>query len=234
MSFKTLLVPDQNTDNTLKLQTADSPCCGDSAVMCKYVAAYTAGDDVSGVIIKDRDGNNQTLSFAGTDDVSIIKERFITALAAEGYEDFSDGMESVDIVVGATTVFTSYSDVELVSLTTSSGAVSFTKTCVQEGVCTWTKASFGALTSQTLTANGVTTALIAIVPGTTTTTQITNSVTAALTAGAVRNASVTTTVTGSGGSQLYTVVITAAQESDIRWTGTLIVPTNCRVEFVAA
>lgn len=235
MSFKTLLVADQNADNTLKIQTADSPCCGDSATLCKYVATYAAANTVTGIIIKDRDGNNKTITFSSVSGATAVKAAVIAALAAEGYEDFNDGLESLTITPDSTNlVVTSYSDVELVSLTASGGAASFTKTCVQEGVCTWTKAAYGALTSQTITANGVTTAIIDIVPGTTTTSQITTSVTAALTAGAVRNATVVTTVTGSGGSQLYTTVITAAQESDIRWTGTLIVPTNCRVEFVAA
>lgn len=235
MSFKTLLVADQNVDNTLKIQESDSPCCGDGTTLCKYTATYAAANTVTGIIIKDRTGANKTLTFASVSGAVAVRAAVVAALAAEGYEDWGDGMESLDFVTaGSNFNLTSFSDVELVSLTASGGAAAFTKTCVQEGVCTFVKGSLGALTGQTVTANGVTTAVIDIVPGTTTTTQITTSVTAALTAGAVRNATVVTTVTGSGSGQIYTVTITAAQESDIRWTGTQITPTNCRVDFVAA
>ena len=235
MSFRTLLVADQNADNTLKIQESESPCCGDSATLCKYEATYVAANTVTGLIIKDRDGNNQTLTFASVSGAVAVKAAVIAVLAANGYEDYADGLESLTIAAVSTNlVVTSYSDVELVSLTASGGAAAFTKTCVQEGVCTYAKAAFGSLTTQTITANGVTTAIIDTVAGTTTTSQITTSVTAALTAGAVRNATVVTTSTGSGGSTLYTVTITAAQESDIRWTGTQLAPTNCRVVFVAS
>lgn len=235
MSFKTLLVADQNADNTIKIHESDSPCCGDGTTMCKYVATYVAANTVTGLIIKDRDGNNQTLTFASVSGAAAVKAAVIAALAANGYEDYADGLESLTIAAVSTNfVVTSYSDVELVSLTASGGAAAFTKTCVQEGVCTYVRSAFGALTGQSVTANGVTTAIIDIVPGTTTTSQITTSVTAALTAGAVRHATVVTTSTGSSTSTLYTVTITAAQESDIRWTGTLLSPTNCRVDFVAA
>lgn len=235
MSFKTLLVADQNVNNTIKIQKSDSPCCGDGTTLCKYVATYVTANTVTGLIIKDRDGNNKTLTFASVSGAVAVKAAVIAVLAANGYEDYADDLESITFVAVSTNlVVTSYSDVELVSLTASGGAAAFTKTCVQEGVCTYTKAAFGAITGQTVTANGVTTAVIDIVPGTTTTGQITTSVTAALTAGAVRNATVVTTSTGSAGSTLYTVTITAAQESDIRWTGTLLPATNCRVEFVAA
>ena len=235
MSFKTLLVPDQNADNTLKIQESDSPCCGDSVTLCKYVATYASANTVTGLIIKDRDGNNQTLTFASVSGAAAVKAAVIAALAAEGYEDYADGLESLTFVVSSTNfIVTSYSDVELVSLTASGGAAAFTKTCVQEGVCTYTKAAFGSLTTQTITANGVTTAIIDTVAGTTTTSAISASVLAALVAGAVRNPAVVTTSSGSGGSMLYTVTITAAQESDIRWTGTMIAPTDCRVDFVAA
>lgn len=234
MSFKTLLVADQSVDNTLKIQESESPCCGDSATLCKYEATYVAANTVTGLIIKDRDGNNKTLTFASVSGAVAVRASVIAVLAANGYEDYADGLESLTIAAVSTNlVVTSYSDVELVSLTASGGAAAFTKTCVQKGVCTYTKAAFGALTAQTVTANGVTTAVIDIVPGTTTTSQITTSVTAALTAGNVRNATVVTTSTGSAGSTLYTVTITAAQESDIRWTGTQLAPTNCRVVFSA-
>lgn len=235
MSFKTLLVADQNVDNTLKIHESDSPCCGDGTTLCKYTATYAAANTVTGLIIKDRTGANKTLTFASVSGAVAVRAAVVAALAAEGYEDWGDGLESLAFVTaGSNFNLTSFSDVELVSLTASGGAAAFTKTCVQEGVCTFVKGSLGALTGQSVTANGVTTAVIDIVPGTTTTAQITTSVTAALTAGAVRNATVVTTVTGSGTGQIYTVTITAAQESDIRWTGTQIAPTNCRVDFVAA
>ncbi len=233
MSFKTLLVEGQNADNTLKIQKSDSPCCGDDTTLCKYVATYAAANTVTGLIIKDRDGLNKTLTFASVSGAAAVRASVIAVLAANGYEDYADGLKSLTITaVSSNLVVTSYSDVELVSLTASGGAAAFTKTCIQKSVCTFTKAAFGALTTQTVTANGVTTAIIDIVPGTTTTGQITTSVTAALTAGAVRNATVVTTSTGSAGATLYTVTITAAQESDIRWTGVLIPATNCRVDFV--
>jgi hypothetical protein len=235
MSFKTLLVPDQNADNTLKVQESDSPCCGDGTTLCKYVATYAAANTVTGLIIKDRTGANKTLTFASVSGAAAVRAAVIAAMAAEGYEDWADGLETLSLTPSSTNlIVTSLSDVELVSLMASGGAAAFTKACVQEGVCTYTKGGLGALTGQSVTANGVTTAVIDIVPGTTTTSQITTSVTAALTAGAVRNATVVTTVTGSGTGQIYTVTITAAQESDIRWTGTQIAPTNCRVDFVAA
>lgn len=234
MSFKTLLVADQNVNNTLKIQESNSPCCGDGTTLCKYMATYAAANTVTGIIIKDRDGNNQTLTFASVSGATAVRAAVIAALAANGYEDYADGLESLTFTPSSTNfIVTSFSDVELVSLTASGGAAAFTKTCVQEGVCTYTRGSLGADTGITITANGVTTAVIDIVPGTTTTGQLTTSVTAALTAGAVRNATVVTTVTGSGTGQIYTVTITAAQESDIRWKGTQIAPTNCRVDFVA-
>jgi hypothetical protein len=235
MSFRTLLVADQNVNNTIKIQEAESPCCGDSVTLCKFEATYATANTVTGLIIKDRDGNNQTLTFPSVSGATAVKAAVIATLAAEGYEDYADGLESITFeAVSTNLVVTSYSDVELVSLTASGGAAAFTKTCVQEGVCTYTKAAFGSLTTQTITANGVTTAIIDTVAGTTTTSAISASVLAALVAGSVRNATVVTTSSGSGGSTLYTVTITAAQESDIRWTGTQLAPTDCRVVFVAS
>lgn len=231
MSFKTILVKDQNADNTLKLHVADSPCCGDSANLCQYTASYAAANTVTAVTFV-HEGANKTVTFSAVSGAAAVRAAIVAALAANGYEDFNDGLESLEFVTnGSNFDITAYSDVKLVSLTASGGTATFTEKCTETGLCTYTKTGIGSNTTDTLTVNGVTSDLVDVVAGTTTASAINASIVTALTAGAARNASAATVEVGTGGSATYTVTIQAAPGTRIAYNGTTLTPTNCRVAW---
>jgi len=214
----------------LKLYTAESPCCGDSGTVCQYVADINLVDGVDSIVVVGRDGENLRITVvdSGTTAAS-IKAAIITALAGAGYENSqTDNLES--ITVTSSGVVTIYADFTVVAVD-NAGDQAFTQACTAVTLCTYTKAGVVSSTGNTLSVNGVQTALIDIVAGTTTTTQIDTSVTAALTASGITNASAVVTSTGSGGSTVYTIVITAPQAT-IYYNGTIIDPASCAQDWV--
>ena len=224
MSLKAFLPADQHTANTFKLNTAESPCCGDGATMCQYTTTYTAANTVTAITIVNRDGDNQTLTFSAVSGAANVRAAIIAALLAEGYESVNDNYESLAITGTTTFTVTSYSDVELVSLTHSGGTASFTKACTQSGKCTFTKTESTTTTGNTLTVNGITTALINITPSTTLGSAIDTSVTAAFTAAGV-TADVTVSPTGAGASYAITMVVPAGTR--VSWNGVALNTTGC-------
>jgi len=236
MSFKTLLVADQNAANILKIETADSPCCGDTARTCEYTTTYTAANTVSGITITNRAGASQALTFAAVSGAANVIAAIKAALAAAGYEDVSDSLESIAITGTTTFTVVAYSDVPLISIAASGGTATFTAKCIAVTLCNSTATISASAAAPTLSVNGKNAAMAAIVYGTTLGSAIATNINAVLTASGVLNA--TATVTPSTATGPYTVVFTAPVQTTIKtnWLGTgvfdLLDQTGCATDWV--
>jgi hypothetical protein len=235
MSFKKLTVADQNADNFLKIQTADSPCCGDSASTCEYTTTYTAANTVSAVTVT-IDGVSTVLTFpAAVSGATNVRDAIIAALATVGVEAWSDGLESVSITGTTTFTVVIFSDVPFVSLTASGGTATFTGKCTPITLCTQTNTSISASAAgNSLSINGKNTALIDIVYGTTAGSAIKTSVDAAITASGVANLTSAISATGTTGPYIITFTAPAGTTIYFNKAGVyeLLDPTNCTLDWV--
>ncbi|MCB0542094.1 MAG: hypothetical protein KDC70_01165 [Saprospiraceae bacterium] len=147
---------DQNSGNTFKLLTDETGCCGDSITPCKYVAAVPVANSVSAVVVKDRDGNNQTVTFAAAaTTVKAIRDALVTAVNSVGYEDDGNVLPGISVeTVSTNKVVTIVGELIVVSLTTSGGSVAATATCTEVGICEF-YVEWGGGASKVLTVNGV-------------------------------------------------------------------------------
>lgn len=207
------LVPDQNAANTLKLTRGETGCCGDSAIDCQSTATYVQANSVSLLnILEDGVATALPLVIAGAATAATAKAAILATLEAAGYYDDEnpdfDGVTVTDTGTDLVVVITG--DVDLVSLTTSGGVVTFDQDCTKVGLCTFTATGFTAGAGSTMLINGATQSIGDITPGTTTAATVKTSVETALSNEGVTGTTVTVTTTGSGGSQTYNIVIANA------------------------
>lgn len=155
--FRRILVPDQNPDNTFKLLQTDSGCCASAITACKHTVTIANSDTVSGIVIKDREGVNKTLSFTGVTGAANIKAALIAAIKAEGYED--DNVDGAAVTVAAVSTnwaITIIGEVTPVTITDTGGPTAFaTAKCTKVGICTFFYAWPGSAATSTLAINGV-------------------------------------------------------------------------------
>lgn len=234
MSFKTLTVADQNTDNFLKIQTADSPCCGDSASTCEYTTTYTAANTVSAITVT-LDGASTAITFpAAVSGAANVRAAIIAALATIGVESFNDGLDSVAITGTTTFTVTMYSDIPIVSLTHSGGTATMTAKCTPITLCSQVRTINATSTGNSVSINGKDTAIIDITINTTLGSAILTSVNSAITASGVTN--VTAAINPTGASTSHTLTFTAPAGTTIYFnqggTYELLDPTGCAVDWL--
>lgn len=233
MSFKTLTVANQNLRNILKIQTADSPCCGDTASTCEYTTTYTAANTVSGITITEK-GVTRVLTFAAVSGATNVMNAIKAALLTAGYESFTDGLEAIAITGTTTFTVVAYSDVPLVSIAASGGTATFTAKCIARTLCNSTKTITASSAAPTLSINGKDTALAAIVYGTTLGSAIKTSIDAAITASGVAN--MTSAINPTGATGPYTVSFVAPIGTTIKtnWDTAydLLDQTGCALDWV--
>ena len=165
--FKLLSQPDQSAYKTFSLPTAESGCCGDAQTGCKYVAAPT-DEAMTGITVKDRDGNNKALTFsASASGPAAVKAAIEAVFAAELYYDDDDSKRPGVVVTdeGATLSITIISEFVVVSMQHSGGPTAFTETCTEISQCSFTNDYAGG-TGDILAVDGVNATLGALVHGT--------------------------------------------------------------------
>jgi len=188
----------QNANNFLKLYKGDSPCCGDSATQCQQVATYAAANGLTAIVIKDRNGNNKTLTFSSVTGAANVLAALRTAIYAEGYEEGQpDNFDGIVVAAVSTNLqVTITGDLQVVSLTHSGGSASFSaQKCTQANRCTFTIDDYAGGSSNTLRINGVNYSVGTMTPGTTNTATIKSTIEGHLTTAGVGG---TATVTDSG------------------------------------
>lgn len=228
--LREILVEDQNANNFLKLYKGDSPCCGDSATQCQQVATYAAANGLTAITIKDRDGNNKTLTFASASGAANVLAALRAAIYAEGYEEGEPGQfEGITVVAVSTNLqVTITGDLEVVSLTHAGGTANFSaRACDQVNRCDYTVDEYPGGATNTLRINGVDYAVGAM----------TLTVTAEATIEGVIDGHLATS--GIGGTSAvtdnttdWTVVISGAKsDATIKLGTTLATRSNCAVVF---
>lgn len=206
-------VPNQNADNFLKLTQGETGCCGDTSIDCQGTATYTQSDSVSVLnIIENGVSKALPCVIAANATAATAKAAILATLIAGGYYDDDnevwDGLVVTDL--GSTVQVVITGDINLVSFTTSGGAVTFDNDCTVVGLCTFTATAFTAGAGSIAKINGVSRSIGDITPGTTSAATVKTSVESALTASGITGTTVTVTTNGSGGTQTYNIVIAGA------------------------
>lgn len=204
--IKRLSVPDQLSDNFLKMTTGDSPCCGDNLTVCEYDVTYTQSNTVSLLNITEGGVARALPCVPATTSAADVKAAILAALVAAGYEDSGEGTGVTVVDNGTTLTVTILGDVVAVSLTHSGGTATFNQDCTKLGLCTFTLAAITGGTTNNMRINGVNNALGTITPGTTSAATVKTAVEGALTAQGVSG---TVAVVASGTD--YTVTITLSE-----------------------
>jgi hypothetical protein len=203
-------VEGQNPDNFLKSTKHELGCCeADAERDCKHTASYTQANSVSQLTISEGGKNVAVpLVIAGNASAETAKAAIEAALAGKGYYEDGNGAVGVSVVdSGANLDITIAGDINVVSITTSGGTVTFTAKCVKKNLCTFAVNGFTAGNGSTLHINGASQSIGDITPGVTTAGTVKTAVEAALAAEGI-TATATVTTTGSGSSQTYNVSVT--------------------------
>lgn len=199
----------QNADNFLKSTKHELGCCdGDAERDCKHTGSYVQANSVSQITLSENGAAVVLpLVIAGAATAATAKTAIETALATAGYYEDDNGAVGVSVVDSGTNLdITIVGDINVTSITTSGGTVTFTAKCVKKNLCTFAVSGFTAGAGSTLHINGASQSIGDITPGTTSASTVKASVEAALLAEGI-TAVATVTTTGSGGSQTYNVSI---------------------------
>jgi len=228
--LREILVPSQNADNFLKLYKGDSPCCGDSANQCQQVATYAAANGLTAIVIKDKEGNNKTLTFSSVTGAANVLAALRTAIYAEGYEEGApDSFDGISVVAVSTNLqVTITGDLQVVSLTHSGGSANFSaQACDQILRCDYTIDNYAGGATNTLRINGVDYAVGAMTVTVTAEATIEGIIDGHLaTAGIGGSSTVTDNTTD------WTVVISGAKsDATITLGGTYLDRSNCATVF---
>lgn len=222
-------VPDQNAANFLKLTEGETGCCGDNSIDCQGTATYTQANSISLLNILEKDGTATALPcvVAGGASAETAKAAILATLIAAGYYDDDNevwpGVTVTDLGTTCSVVITG--DIDLVSLTTSGGAVNFTNKCSVAGLCTFTTTGFTAGAGSVVHINGESISIGDITPGTTSAATVKTSVESALTTAGISGTTVTVTTTGTGGTQTYNITIALAPaQTTFYFVGASLVP----------
>ena len=156
--LREILVPTQNANNFLKLNTGESPCCGDSATLCQQEATFAAAGGLTAITIKDRDGNNKVLTFSSVTTAPTVLAALRTAIYAEGYDERDPEIfeRITATAVSTNIVVTITGDLEVVSLTHGGGTANFSaRACDQVLRCDFTIDEYAGGATNNLRINGV-------------------------------------------------------------------------------
>lgn len=201
----------QNADNFLKSTKHELGCCdGDAERDCKHTGSYVQANSVSAITLSEN-GKNVVLPLvvSGAATAEAAKSAIETVLYNAGYYEDDNGEIGISVVDSGTNLdITIVGDINVVSLTTSGGTVTFTAKCAKKNLCTFSATGFTAGAGSTLHINGASQSIGDITPGTTSAATVKASVEAALLAEGI-TATATVTTTGSGASQTYNVSIAA-------------------------
>lgn len=204
-------VVDQNDNNILKGTKHELGCCdGDSERDCQHTASYVQANSVSQITLSENGADVVLpLVIAGAATAAAAKTAIETALTNAGYYEDDNGAIGVSVVDSGTNLdITIVGDINVTSITTSGGTVTFTAKCVKKNLCTFSATGFTAGAGSTLHINGASQSIGDITPGTTSAATVKASVETALSNEGI-TATATVTTTGSGGSQTYNVSIAA-------------------------
>ena len=234
--IRRILNQTQNADNLLKLNKAESPCCGDTATDCEYSLTYTQSNAVSVLTITEDCVARALPCVPATTSAADVRTAIVNALATAGYEDLTDDLNSNGVTVtdnGSTLTVVIVGDVVATSITHAGGTASFTAACTPVELCTFTIAEWtGGTTGSagtTMYINGKAYDTGTATPGTTSTGTVDTNITALLASAGVRGA-VAVTVDGSND---YGVVITGTEaRNTFVLGGTRLVRSACALDWV--
>lgn len=228
--LREILVPGQNDKNFLKLYAGDSPCCGDGATRCQQVASYAAANSLTAITVKDRSGNNKTLTFTSVTGAANVLAALRNAIYSQGYEEGEpsqfEGITVVPVSNDLRVIITG--DLEVVSLTHSGGTANFdNRRCNQVNRCSFVISEYPGGTTNTIRINGVNYAVGTMTPGVTNTATIKSSIEGHLAAAGVGG---TATVVDSGSS--YNITIAGVKsDSTLALNGTHLMRSACAPVF---
>lgn len=200
----------QNADNFLKSTKHELGCCdGDAERDCQHTASYVQANSVSAITLSENGvAVVLPLVIAGAATAAAAKTAIETVLTNAGYYEDDNGAVGVSVVDSGTNLdITIVGDINVTSITTSGGTVTFTAKCVKKNLCTFAVEGFTAGAGSTLHINGASQSIGDITPGTTSAATVKTSVETALSNEGI-TATATVTTTGSGASQTYNVSVT--------------------------
>ena len=201
--IKKLYNPGAHKDNLIQVHESESGCHNcDDRVECQYTSAAIATINSTALVVKNDEGDDVTYTFAAAaTDRKSLRKAILDALFEAGYsEDDRNGVTMQDS--GANTVVVITGEADVVSLTNGGNPVNFTQCCEKVVVCDYFLPSFTGGAANTITLDGVTSALGELVYGTDT-------------AGAVATA-ISTEI----GSDVISIDVTD-DEPNMRWSITI-------------
>jgi len=226
-------VVDQNANNFLKTTKHEMGCCDGTELDCQYTAAYTQANSVTLLtILEDGAAVALPLVIAGAATAATAQAAVLATLIAAGYYD-DDNVNWPGVVVtdlGTTLQVVITGDINVVSLTTSGGVVTFEADCTRTNLCTFTIDGNPEGATQTLRINGADTALGAYTSGTTDVEDFADLITTALTAAGLSGSA---TVTDNPTPNTYDVVITGVPSTTtLSINGSYAVISDCVQVYV--
>lgn len=222
---------DQNADNLVKLNTADTGCCGDSTTPCQYDVIIPTANAVNNIIFKQADGTSVTRTFspAVTGAANVVAAIKANILVSDGFETGSDIIPTVTSTTsGTNTIYHITGDLVVTSmLHNTSTTVTATARCNAKNMCTYFYAWPGDASTTTFTIGGVDATLGAFTLAGSTAAQVQAAVIAL--ANWPANAYINVTETASA----FEITITAAHDAAPVLDGEDFAQSDCRPMFEA-
>jgi len=149
----------QNEANLVKLYTADTGCCGDTATPCQYDVVIPTANAVNNIIFRQADGTSVTRTFspAVTGQANVIAAIKAAILVSDGFEPGNDDTPTVFATTsGANSIYHISGDLVVVSmLHDTSTTVTATARCTPLRMCEYFFAWAGDAGTTTFTIGGV-------------------------------------------------------------------------------